>query len=110
MVFNSLESMLTIHLTATVCVAVMGFMICAARNTDTRRNTFIGWLTYATTVGGFFAGGFQVWHFAPPTSKEYIACAFGGGGFGFLFGLAFGRFLWRYYRKEIEAEGDGDGE
>ena len=78
-------------------------------HTSTPRGRFIGWLTLSMCVGGVTAAGLLMFGFGWPPGKEWLGASFAGGGFGFLCGVSVGRFVWKYYRKEIEGEADEPG-
>ncbi len=91
---------LFIHGAFTLAVAIIGWFIRHLHN-RTRRGNFISWLTAVLCVSGFASAGFVMLMLGWPPSKEYLGVACAGGGFGFLCGLAVGRFVWRYYSREI---------
>lgn len=88
-----------------VGIAGMGLIIRLIHR-NTRRERWISWLTWTLCVGGFTSAGLVMVVFDWPPAKEYLAVAVAGGGFGLLCGLAVGRFVWRYYRYEIEGDED----
>lgn len=91
------------HAVMTVGIAGLGLFLRSIHDT-TRRERWISWLTWGLCVGAFAAGGLVMSLLGFPPAKEYLAVAFGGGGFGFLCGLWGGRFVWKHYRKEIEGD------
>ncbi len=98
---------LLVHAIMTTGIAGMGLFIRSIHR-NTRRERWISWLTWALCVGGFASAGFVMALFDWPPAKEYVACSVAGGGLGLVCGLAVGRFVWRYYRKEVEGEPDAD--
>ena len=96
---------LLVHGILAVGIAGMGLFIRSIHR-NTMRERWISWLTYTLCVGGFASGGLVMALFDWPPAKEYLAVAVAGGGFGLLCGLALGRFVWRYYEREIEGDED----
>jgi hypothetical protein len=94
---------LLVHCVLTLAVAGLGLFARSIHN-STGRERWISWLTWVLCVGAFAAGGLVMALFCWPPAKEYLAVAFAGGGFGFCCGLWGRRFVWKHYRKEMEAE------
>lgn len=67
------------------------------------REQFVGWVAFPVGAGGFAVAGSVVVLLGLPW-QGWLLLASTGGTFGLLSGLAVGRFVWRYYRKEIEGE------
>jgi hypothetical protein len=68
----------------------------------------MSWLTAVLCVGGVFSAGFVALLLGWSPGKEWLGMTVAGGGFGFCCGLCGGRFVWRYYRKEIEPESEDE--
>ena len=96
---------LLVHGIFTVGIAGLG-LFTRAIHQNNRRERWISWLAYGQCVGGFATAGVVLTLFDWPPAKEYLAVSVAGGGFGLLCGLAVGRFVWRYYSKEIEGDED----
>lgn len=86
--------------------AIVAGIAYAVRRANARKSTkdwFVGWVVFGLSVSGFFAAGIA--DLLLFTANRYWI---GMAMFGFSVGLASGhliaRFLWRYYRKEIEGE------
>jgi hypothetical protein len=89
----------------TVGVAGLGWFV-RLNWVANRRARWIAWLTYGLTVGAVFAAGFVGLLLGWTPGKEWLGLTVAGGGFGFFTGLWGGRFVWRYYQKELFGDED----
>jgi hypothetical protein len=93
------------HAVMTIGVAGLGLFVRLTHST-TPRSRFVGWVTYTLSVAAFASAGFVALLLGWPAGKEWLGMTFAGGGFGFVCGMTGGRFVWKYYRKEIEGGGE----
>lgn len=99
---------LGLHLLLTVGLAVITFIVRSAHAKNSAKDWFVGWVIFATSVGGFLAAGVVQWLLFPVgrTFRGMFTAASWGWVFGLVSGAVIGSWVWGLYRKDIEGNED----
>ena len=89
----------------TAIFAGIAHVIRSANAKKSAKDWFVGWVVFVLSVGGFFAAGVgDLLLFS--ANRYWIGMALFGFSIGLASGHVIGRFIWRYYRHEIEGDED----
>ena len=100
-----LWSSLGLHLFLTCGVVVFGLLVRYDNAKKSTKHWFVGWVVFALCVGGFFVAGVCEL-LTTPCLPYWGGMAMGGLLMGIVSGNVIGRFVWRYYSKEIVSDED----
>lgn len=98
------EKFLWIQGVSTGGIALIAFLVRRANARKSTKDWFVGWWVFALLVGGYAAAGTV--NYLQTNHIYFTGMAMWGGLGGLVSGHVIGRFIWRFYGKQIEGDPD----